>query len=102
MPGSRYHPGGWVLGPTAIEGGRAKRQSATDEQGKKVLARDPFEVLVHAVDLLDAKERTAMHHALHQVLTTLAASGAHRRFGVLHVPQWRDAPQPNKRELLGP
>jgi hypothetical protein len=36
-------------------------------------------VLVHAVDLLDAKD--AMHHALHQVLTTLAASGAHRRFG---------------------
>ena len=23
-----------------------------------------------------------MHHALHQVLTTVAASGAHRRFGV--------------------
>ena len=41
-----------------------------------MLARDPFEVLVRAVDLLDAKERTAMHHALHQVLTTLAASGA--------------------------
>jgi DNA-binding MarR family transcriptional regulator len=51
-------------------------------KGKKALARDPFEVLVRAVDLLDAKERTAMHHALHQVLTTLAASGAHRRFGV--------------------
>src|SRR5215475_10234827 len=72
----------WVLGPTAIEGGRAKRQSAADEQGKKALAREPFEVLVRAVDLLDAKEQTAMHHALHQVLTTLAASGAHRRFGV--------------------
>ena len=28
------------------------------------------------------KEQTAMHHALHQVLTTVAASGAHRRFGV--------------------
>src|SRR6266568_7303196 len=51
-------------------------------KGKKALARDPFEVLVRAVDLLDAKERTAMHHALHQVLTTVAASGAHRRFGV--------------------
>jgi hypothetical protein len=34
------------------------------------------------VDSLDAKEQTAMHHALHQVLTTVAASGAHRRFGV--------------------
>src|SRR5262249_23977850 len=51
-------------------------------KGKKALARDAFEVLVRAVDLLDAKERTAMHHALHQVLTTLAARGAHRRFGV--------------------
>src|SRR5262249_16093438 len=50
--------------------------------GKKALARDPFEVLVRAVDLLAAKDRIAMHHALHQVLTTLAASAAHRRFGV--------------------
>jgi DNA-binding MarR family transcriptional regulator len=51
-------------------------------KGNKALARDPFEVLVRAVDSLDAKERTAMHQALHQVLTTVAASGAHRRFGV--------------------
>jgi DNA-binding MarR family transcriptional regulator len=51
-------------------------------KGKKALARDPFEVLVRAVDLLDAKERTEMHHTLHKVLATLAASGAHRRFGV--------------------
>ena len=52
------------------------------KKGNKALARDPFEVLVRAVDSLDAKERTAMHHALQQVLTTVAASGAHRRFGV--------------------
>jgi DNA-binding MarR family transcriptional regulator len=45
-------------------------------QGKKALARDPFEVLVRAVDLLDAKERTAMRRALHQVLSTVATSGA--------------------------
>ena len=51
-------------------------------KGNKALARDPFGVLVRAVDSLDAKERTEMHHALHQVLTTVAASGAHRRFGV--------------------
>src|SRR5450631_3438423 len=51
-------------------------------KGKKALARDPFDVLVHAVDALDAKEQTAVHHALHQVLTTVAASGAHRYFGV--------------------
>jgi DNA-binding MarR family transcriptional regulator len=51
-------------------------------KGKKALARDPFEVLVRAVDSLDAKEKAAMHDALHQVLTTVAASGAHRCFGV--------------------
>ncbi|SIO56077.1 hypothetical protein SAMN05443247_08191 [Bradyrhizobium erythrophlei] len=51
-------------------------------KGKKALARDPFEVLVRAVDSLDATERTAMRRALHQVLSTLATSGAHRRFGV--------------------
>jgi DNA-binding MarR family transcriptional regulator len=51
-------------------------------KGKKALARDPFEVLVDAVDTLDANEQASMHHALHQVLTTVAASGAHRCFGV--------------------
>ena len=39
-------------------------------------------LLVRAVDSLDAKKRTAMRHALHQVLTTVAASGAHQRFGI--------------------
>src|SRR5271166_1170507 len=51
-------------------------------KGKKALARDPFEVLVRAVDSLDATERTAMRRALHQVLSTLVTSGAHRRIGV--------------------
>ena len=37
---------------------------------------------MRAVDSLDGKKQTAMNHALHQVLTTVAASGAHRRFGV--------------------
>ena len=31
-------------------------------KGKKARACDPFEVLVRAVDSLDAKEQTAMHH----------------------------------------
>ena len=51
-------------------------------KGKKALARDPFEILVSAVGSLDAKKKTTMHEALHQVLTKLAASGAHRCFGV--------------------
>ena len=60
---------------------RSKRLRLTSD-GKKALARDPFEVLVRAVDLLDAKERTAMRCALHQVLSTVATSGAHRQIGV--------------------
>jgi DNA-binding MarR family transcriptional regulator len=51
-------------------------------KGKKALAHDPFEVLVRAVDSLDPKERIAMRRALHQVLSTLATSGAHRQIGV--------------------
>ena len=64
---------------------KADRRSFTlrlNEKGKKALARDPFEVLVRAVDALDVEEQTAMHDALQQVLTTVAASGARRRFGV--------------------
>src|SRR5271154_6104647 len=51
-------------------------------KGKRALARDPFEVLVQAVDSLDGKEQTALRRALHQVLSTLATSGAHRQIGV--------------------
>ena len=51
-------------------------------KGNKAIARDPFEALVRAVDSLEAEEQTAMHDALHHVLTALAASGAHRHFGV--------------------
>src|SRR5712692_4565223 len=64
---------------------KADRRSVSlrlTSKGKKALARDPFEVLVRAVDSLDAKERTEMNHTLHKVLPTVAASGAHRRFGV--------------------
>ena len=64
---------------------KADRRSVSlrlTNKGNKFLARDPFEVLVRAMDSLGAKEQTEMHHALHQVLTTVAASVAHRRFGV--------------------
>ena len=37
---------------------------------------------MRAVGSLDAEEQTAMHGALHHVLTTVAAGGAHRHFGV--------------------
>jgi DNA-binding MarR family transcriptional regulator len=73
--------GGYVVRQRSKADKRSVSLQLTSK-GKKALAGDPFEVLVRAVDLLDAKERIAMHHALHQVLTTLAASAAHRRFGV--------------------
>ncbi|TMJ93326.1 MAG: MarR family transcriptional regulator [Alphaproteobacteria bacterium] len=73
--------GGYLVRQRSKADGRSVSLRLTNK-GKKALARDPFEVLVRAVDSLDAKERTAMHHTLHKVLTTLAASGAHRRFGV--------------------
>ena len=73
---------GWVLGPTAIEGGRAKRQSATDEQGKK-------SACTRSVRSSSARRGFARCEKTNRdaprpapVLTTLAASGAHRRFGV--------------------
>src|SRR5438128_8311997 len=73
--------GGYLVRQRSTADGRSVSLRLTNK-GKKALARDPFEVLVRAVDKLDAKEQTAMHHTLHQVLTTVAASGAHRRFGV--------------------
>jgi DNA-binding MarR family transcriptional regulator len=64
---------------------KADRRSVSlrlTNKGKKALACDPFEVLVRAVDSLDAEQRATMRRALHQVLTTLAVGGAHRRFGI--------------------
>ena len=79
LPGNEA--GGYLVRQQSEADGRSVSLRLSNK-GKKALARDPFEVLVRAVDSLDAKEQTAMHHALHQVLTTVAASGAHRRFGV--------------------
>jgi DNA-binding MarR family transcriptional regulator len=72
---------GYLVRQRSKADGRSVSLRLTNK-GNKALARDPFEVLVRAVDMLDAKERAAMHHALHEVLTSVAARGAHRRFGV--------------------
>ena len=72
--------GGYLVRQPFKTDGRSVSLRLTSK-GKKALARDPFEVLVRAVDSLDATERTAMRRALHQVLSTLATSDAHRRFG---------------------
>jgi DNA-binding MarR family transcriptional regulator len=73
--------GGYLVRQRSQADGRSVTLRLTDK-GNEVVARDPFEVLVRAVDSLDAEEQIAMHDALHQVLTTVAASGAHRQFGV--------------------
>jgi DNA-binding MarR family transcriptional regulator len=72
---------GYLVRQRSKADGRCVNLRLTNK-GKKALTRDPFEVLVRAVDSLDAKERTAMRRALHQVLSTLATSGAHRQIGV--------------------
>ena len=73
--------GGYLVRQRSEADGRSVTLRLTDK-GAEAVACDPFEVLVRAVDSLDAKMQTAMHRALHHVLTTVAASGAHRRFGV--------------------
>jgi len=73
--------GGYLARQRSKADGRSVSLRLT-KKGHKAVACDPFEVLVRAVDSLDAEEQTAMHDALHHVLTTVAASGAHRHFGV--------------------
>ena len=73
--------GGYLVRQRSEADGRSVSLRLTDK-GHNAVERDPFEVLVRAVDSLDAEEQTAMHHALHQVLTTVTASGPHRHFGV--------------------
>ena len=73
--------GGYLVRQRSEVDGRSISLRLTTK-GNKALARDPFEVLVRAVDLLDAKERDLVRLALHQVLTNVTASGTHRRFGV--------------------
>jgi DNA-binding MarR family transcriptional regulator len=70
--------GGYLVRQRSQADGRSVTLRLTDK-GNEVVARDPFEVLVRAVDSLDAEEQIAMHDALHHVV---AASGAHRQFGV--------------------
>src|SRR4029450_2675075 len=72
--------GGYLVRQRSKADGRSVSLRLTNK-GKKAIARDPFEVLVRAVASLDAEEQTAIHDALHHVLTTVA-SGAHRHFGV--------------------
>ena len=73
--------GGYLGRRKSQADGRSVTLRLTDK-GHEAVARDPFEVLVRAVDSLGADEQTAMRDAMHHVLTTVAASGPHRHFGV--------------------
>ena len=72
---------GYLVRQRSKADGRSVSLRLTNK-GKKTLARDPFEVLVRAVNTLDAEQRATMRRALHQVLSTVATSGAHRQIGV--------------------
>src|SRR6266700_4187223 len=58
--------GGYLVRQRSEADGRSVTLRLTNK-GKKALARDPFEVLVRAVDALDVKARTEMHHTVHKV-----------------------------------
>ena len=73
--------GGYLVRQRSQADGRSVTLRLTDK-GHEVVARDPFEILVRAVDSLNAQEQTAMRDALNHVRTTIAASGAHQHFGV--------------------
>ena len=73
--------GGYIVRQQLESDGRSVSLQLTDK-GREALARDPFEVLVRAVAALDPQQRAVLHHALQHVLTAVAESGAHRRFGV--------------------
>jgi DNA-binding MarR family transcriptional regulator len=73
--------GGYLVRQRSKADGRSVTLRLTDK-GHQVVARDPFQVLVHAVGSLDPQAQTAMRNALHRVLTTLATSGTHQHFGV--------------------
>jgi DNA-binding MarR family transcriptional regulator len=73
--------GGYLVRQRSPADGRSVTLRSTDK-GHEAVARDPFEVLVRAVASLNVQEQTTMRDALHHVLTTIAASGAHQHFGV--------------------
>jgi len=73
--------GGYLIRKRSEVDGRRVGLRLTDK-GKEAIARDPFEALVRAVGSLDPEEQTAVHGALRRVLTTVAASGEHRHFGI--------------------
>jgi DNA-binding MarR family transcriptional regulator len=73
--------GGYLTQERSKADGRSIRLQLT-AKGNKALARDPFEVLVRAMEALDRETKLTIHDGLEQVLSFIAAGGAHQRFGV--------------------
>ena len=73
--------GGYLVRQRSQTDGRSVTLRLTDK-GHEAVALDPFEVLVRAVNSLDAEEQSAMREAMLHVLTAVVASGKHRHFGV--------------------
>ena len=91
--------GGYLVRQRSEADGRSVALRLTDK-GKEAIARDPFEALVRAVDLLDPEEQTAMHGALRRVLTMVAASGEHRHFGICLDCEYLERPTRSALECL--
>ena len=85
--------GGYLVRQRSEADGRSVALRLTDK-GKEAIARDPFEALVRAVDLLDPEEQTAMHEALRRVLTMVKASGEHRHFGICRDCEYLESADP--------
>ena len=81
--------GGYLVRQRSEADGRSVALRLTDK-GKDAIARDPFEALVRAMDSLAPELQTAVRHALRHVLTAVAASGAHRHFGVCQDCEYLD------------
>src|SRR5271170_1026640 len=95
--------GGYLVRQRSEADGRSVTLRLTDK-GKEAIARDPFEVLVRAVDSLDPEEQTAVHHALHHVLDHGGCewgTSALRCLPGLRVPRWRNLLLLNARDPIG-
>ena len=87
--------GGYLIRQRSEADGRSVALRLTDK-GKEAIAHDPFEALVRAVDSLDPEEQTSMHRALRRVLTTVAASGEHRCFGICQDCEYLERAGPGR------
>ena len=80
-----------IIGRLERRGYLTRRQSEDDgrsfglevtAKGQAALQHDPIGSLVHVVRSLPEENRSALHDALREVLTGLAASGARRQFDI--------------------